>query len=484
MDRFPGIDYSNRSRVYSIKQRAIGTVCAIACLLASLAGSAQTKPDFRGGPLWRPIEQLQADPEWRIYAAVVTHDHKTLKALLDGGDSPNGNEHNNRLPLITACQVGDLESVRILVNAGAKIDLFDYDVNPLIEASGSREIEIVRYLLAHGAQINVRRISNGETPLFLALRVRSFDILTLLIHAGADINLRNKGGDTPLMLASFNSASENDYEMVQFLKANGANFNSPDEELLYAASRGDVGLIQQLLAAGAKVNQSYEDGVTPLMAAAINGQTAAVKALIAAGANLTALDIGEGDTPLMYAIGHFRKAAYSALVNADALLAFLRAATGSDVALPVATGDAYVAAYPGAPPHVTDLGGDNALHRAAVYLDDPDLVHLLIRLGVPAGNGNKINVTPLMYATNGRIQTVKILLDAHVLVNVQESYGGHTALMDAAISGQPDIITLLLRAGADPSIKDKTGKTALDWAIQQGQQAALEILRKLPPASP
>jgi ankyrin repeat protein len=42
----------------------------------------------------------------------------------------------------------------------------------------------------------------------------------------------------------------------------------------------------------------------------------------------------------------------------------------------------------------------------------------------------------------------------------------------------------LLRAGADPSIKDKTGKTALDWAIQQGQQAAIEILRKLPPASP
>jgi ankyrin repeat protein len=454
MDRFPGIDYYNRSRVYSIKQRAIGTVCAIACLLASLAGSAQTKPDFRVGPLWRPIEQLQADPEWRIYAAVVTHDHKTLKALLDGGDSPNGNEHNNRLPLITACQVGDLESVRILVNAGAKIDLFDYDVNPLIEASGSREIEIVRYLLAHGAQINVRRISNGETPLFLALRVRSFDILTLLIHAGADINLRNKGGDTPLMLASFNSASENDYEMVQFLKANGANFNSPDEELLYAASRGDVGLIQQLLAAGAKVNQSYEDGVTPLMAAAINGQTAAVKALIAAGANLTALDIGEGDTPLMYAIQSGHKSTIFALLDA------------------------------GADPTVTDLGGDNALHRAAVYLDDPDLVHLLIRLGVPAGNGNKINVTPLMYATNGRIQTVKILLDAHVLVNVQENYGGHTALMDAAISGQPDIITLLLRAGADPSIKDKTGKTALDWAIQQGQQAAIEILRKLPPASP
>jgi hypothetical protein len=54
-------------------------------------------------------------------------------------------------------------------------------------------------------------------------------------------------------------------------------------------------------------------------------------------------------------------------VTADALLAFLRASSGSDVALPVATAEAYAAAYPGAPPHVTDLGGERIVNGSVVY---------------------------------------------------------------------------------------------------------------------
>jgi ankyrin repeat protein len=46
------------------------------------------------------------------------------------------------------------------------------------------------------------------------------------------------------------------------------------------------------------------------------------------------------------------------------------------------------------------------------------------------------------------------------------------------MSGRADILTLLLHAGADLSIKDKEGKTALDWAIQQHQEEAIAILQK------
>jgi CTP:molybdopterin cytidylyltransferase MocA len=54
-------------------------------------------------------------------------------------------------------------------------------------------------------------------------------------------------------------------------------------------------------------------------------------------------------------------------VTADALAAFLDAAAGGDVALPLATADAYERAYPGAPPHVTKLGRERVANGSVVY---------------------------------------------------------------------------------------------------------------------
>jgi ankyrin repeat protein len=49
--------------------------------------------------------------------------------------------------------------------------------------------------------------------------------------------------------------------------------------------------------------------------------------------------------------------------------------------------------------------------------------------------------------------------------------------MDAACSGQTDVVALLLCAGADPSIKDKEGKTALDCATDFSQTKIMEMLK-------
>ncbi len=54
-------------------------------------------------------------------------------------------------------------------------------------------------------------------------------------------------------------------------------------------------------------------------------------------------------------------------VDAPALLQFIAAAAGADVALPVASGAEYEAAFPGAPPHVTNLGGERIANGNVVY---------------------------------------------------------------------------------------------------------------------
>jgi hypothetical protein len=100
-------------------------VCVAICVLASQTVSAQIELDFAADPLYGPIEQLRADPQWRVYAAMITHDHKTLQALLDGGDSPNRFSWRYRSPLVMACQIGDFDAVKILLKGSAKIDFSD-----------------------------------------------------------------------------------------------------------------------------------------------------------------------------------------------------------------------------------------------------------------------------------------------------------------------------------------------------------------------
>ncbi len=412
-------------------------------------GTSQNKPDWSALLIY-PLEQMRADPHWRVYAAVVTRDHKTLQALLNAGDSPDGFGNFMGYPLVVACQIDDLESVSALLKSGANVNLFwRGSTSPLIMAAEWGHPDIVRYLLAHGALPNEATKPGGRSALFTALNHRDFAILTLLIESGADVNLPANDGTTLLMTAALN----NDFQLVNFLQDHGAKFNSPDEELFYFAASGDVPGIQRVLTAGAHVNRPFgSEYVTPLMAAAVNGQTRAVKFLIAHRANINAYDEVH-DTPLMYAIKSRHNSTVLALLDA------------------------------GANPMLDNVAQVTTLHQSAIYMDDPEIVHRLIARGVPPAAGDSISVTPLMYAAEfGHYETVKILLDAHVAVNVQ-SREGRTALIGAATSGQADIVNLLLRAGADPSIRDKQNRTALDYARQMHQERVISIIEKNLPES-
>jgi uncharacterized protein len=416
---------------------------------ATIQSASPNKPDW-SAPLIHPLDQMRTDPHRRVYAAVITRDHKTLQALLDAGDSPEGYGHYIGFPLIMACQLNDLESASGLLKSGANVNQFwRGGTTPLMTAAEWGHVDLARYLLVHGALPNEISQSSGDSALFHALNHRNFAILTLLIENGADVNLPTNSGTTPLQSA----ALDNDLPLVRFLQDHGAKFNSPDEELLYCAANGDAEGIQRLLAAGAHVNRPFAREVTPLMAAAVNGQTAAVKTLIAHGANINAYDEVH-DTPLMFALKGTHKSTVMALLDA------------------------------GADPTLANVAQVSTLHQSAIYMDDPEIVHRLLDSGLSPTAGDRISVTPLMNAAAfGHYETVKILLAQHVPVNVQSSEG-LTALIHASTSGQANIVALLLRAGADPSVRDKQNRTALDHARQMHQDSVVALLDNYQPPQP
>lgn len=179
---------------------------------------------------------------------------------------------------------------------------------PLSMAAGfpGGDAEIVRLLLAAGADVHQTFPVNGRTPLHEAARYHGEDnaeILRLLLEAGADMEARDKEGNTPLMLA----VRYRNYPAAKYLLEHGADMTVTDEYgttlLMKAVLGGSLPITGLLLDAGADVNAVNKHGRTALMLAAKQADDRAdiTGLLISRGADLEMKD-EEGKTALIYAV--------------------------------------------------------------------------------------------------------------------------------------------------------------------------------------
>ena len=106
-------------------------------------------------------------------------------------------------PLGLACYFGHLETAEYLIKAGAPINFASRNglkAAPIQSATAAGHEKIVQMLLRLGADPNVRE-GNGYTPLHAAAQNKDIDMIHTLIYGGADLTLVGKDGKTPLDLA-------------------------------------------------------------------------------------------------------------------------------------------------------------------------------------------------------------------------------------------------------------------------------------------
>ena len=261
---------------------------------------------------------------------------KMARLLLNSGATVDIQEKDGRTALMQACLQGHLPIVRVLLDAGSQVNfrsgprsalshasfagrhnvvklLLKRGANPNLHprtmalnwACAGGNLEIAKTLLAADAEINGKD-KDGDTPLMQSCLDGNLELVKWLIDSGADVHVRNNADATALVRtcqAVSVEAREAAPKILELLINKGADVNARDVKgktpLILACAHGRIEPARILLARGAYVNATDDRGWTPLMMAAADGDAKIVKVLLAGGADpkiatrdgLSALDL-------------------------------------------------------------------------------------------------------------------------------------------------------------------------------------------------
>ncbi len=246
-----------------------------------------------GGPVTEYGDSLLTDAAARA--------GELVSALLAVGVPVDAAAADGTTALAVAASDGDVKTATILLDAGAVAGARDGDGRtPLHAAAAAGAAELCGLLLDRGAEVDAR-CARGATPL---LDASSAAAVATLCSGGADADADAASGMRPLIAAAIAGR----LEVVQALLAAGADPEAATElgqVALHGAvlAPGDAqaqAIVAALLGAGAQVDEEADDGMTPLMVAALNHRTALVSALLARGADAARRTVS-GNTALMMA---------------------------------------------------------------------------------------------------------------------------------------------------------------------------------------
>lgn len=163
---------------------------------------------------------MMAAPDTLLVRAIWREDVREVERLLaEGADVNELDESTNSAPLAEAAATGNLEMVRTLLAAGAEPNARNSrGTTALMRLDDDAGAELVRTLLAAGAKVNLKN-EEGQTALHVAAEFQTAEALGVLLEAGAKVNASDKEGKTPLMIA----AEENRLDNVKALIAAGAD---------------------------------------------------------------------------------------------------------------------------------------------------------------------------------------------------------------------------------------------------------------------
>lgn len=405
---------------------------------------------------------------WLGAATAPSPDIETLALeLLERGADPFAPSKHGDPTLALAVRLDAPRLLERLLGIGVDLEARDpRGMTALHLAAALGREAVLKQLVAHGAAPDARA-ADGQTPLGVTLAAGRRDLADWLDWRGWPLPRRAlRPADLPA------AAMAGDADAVRRLIDLGFAVDSVDGQgctaLLRAAGGGHRPVVDLLLARGADPQHAANTGATPLSAAVSMRQAEIVAVLLQAGAQLEHRLPG-GVTVLMLA---------AALGLPDIVARLLSA--GADV-------------------HAGDAQGLTPLHCAALYgfvaRDRSRLVALFDTLLLAGAEPESVAagaVTPLLLLLGARAEpgsgcdedvvlaALERLLDEEVSLDVQDPRG-FGPLHLAALHGLLGVVQRLLRAGADPDLRDALNRSPREIAVMRG---FVDVAAQFAPAIP
>ena len=311
---------------------------------------------------------------------------------------------------------------------------------------GVHHLDVVQTLLARGANPNISDEGDNAMPLHFAVERGDLRIVRLLVEHGAD-TIGTGDGHELEVIGWATCFGKGDPELVNYLLAHGAVHN-----IFSAVAVGTTDAIRSLAAKSpADLNRPMDrtnHRRRPLHLAVVKKQHASLAALIDAGAELETTD-ASGLTPLDQAAIDGERAMAQRLIDRGAI-----------VGVPAAVGLG----------RVEDINRLLRLDPGCLY-PERRWAHLIVRAAERASGPVIETLIRRGASVNARDQ-----IDTAV-----DGAAGYTALHAAAFNGNAEAAAVLLKYGADPTIRDdKYCSTPAGWANYAGHADVRDLILKGP----
>ena len=281
---------------------------------------------------WDPtplVAAYQDNLPARLVDAVRQADLPRIESLLRVGANVDEVDAESGMPVLAiAAGLGHEDVLRLLIERG--VDVYATDcigASALHKACQDGSLANVKLLVETGALLDQQTATTGHTPLIEAMWFTWPEVVAYLLDQDAGLTMRTHYGfsiDDHLDYAlKVNPDKQEQLKRIQALVAQRRardQQRQADQQLMAAVIADDLAAVKQLIANGADLNEraphlnGFNDGHTPLHVAARDGHTTIVAELLAAGADVNAVEPTFGAVPL-------HKATYNGHVEITSLLA-------------------------------------------------------------------------------------------------------------------------------------------------------------------
>jgi uncharacterized protein len=402
----------------------------------------------------------------------VLHDRpEAVALLLNAGADVNARNRNGVFPLYLAALNGSKKVSGLLIEAGADVNAtLPNGETVLMVASRTGSAPVLELLLGQGALVDTRDPEYQQTALMIAAREDHPEAVAVLLRHGTEVNVRTRLGPLPVHIPPCKGTgcgSEGLGINRSGVPDRGERYEQKGgmNPLLYAAREGNAEVARTLLAAGADIEAREANGITPLLMAALNNQQEVAYVLLEHGAQVNVEDFW-GRTPLFAAVDYRNLDMNSTIEDSPVSNNVDRVTVLTLIQ------------------RLLDAGADvNA--RTREWPPEKKWLYALNDVTWVDMTGQ----TPFLRAAlSGDVQVMRLLLEHGADPNIS-TFGGTTALMAAAgvnwtvaqtytesDASSLEAAKLCLELGADVNAANSMGLTALLGASNRGFNDMIRLL--------